>query len=141
MIGWGPQTYAPLHDHPIGGCLAKVVTGPGVVETHYWKPNNILNQRVNPKTLEVFHPNLYEDGRTKLYKCVEENNSDGCRIKNQTMAWITRLNEYHMTETNLQVMYQEGYDYMHSVINPHRDGTLTLHHYFGDYHISFWEQV
>ena len=45
MIGWGPQTYAPLHDHPIGGCLAKVVTGPGVVETHYWKPNNILNQR------------------------------------------------------------------------------------------------
>ena len=25
---------------------------------------------------------------------------------------------------------------MHSVINPHKDGTLTLHHYFGDYPVS-----
>ena len=131
MIGWKTETYAPIHDHPVGGCLAKVVTGPGLVETHYWKTSkNPFKEMDDSKNIN-----------TKLYKCVQENDSDGCQLKNQTLAWITKLREYRMTNTNLQVMYQEGYDYMHSVINPHNDETLTLHHYYGDYHISFWEEV
>ena len=130
MIGWGIQTYAGIHDHPAGGCLAKVVRGPGLVETHYWKTNkNPFKEIDNSK-----------DSNTKLYKCVQENDSDGCQLKNQTLAWITKLREYRMTNTNLPVMYQEGYDYMHSVFNPHNHGTLSLHHYCGDYHISFWEE-
>ena len=141
MIGWGIRTYAPIHDHPIGGCLAKVVKGPGLIETHYWKPKQRPYQQV--KDPQGSHPSTL-NSRTKLYKCIQEHfgkNSHGCELKNQTLAWITELKKYHMTRTNFQVMYQEGYDYMHSVTNPHSDKTLTLHHYYGDYHISFWEEV
>ena len=143
MIGWGIRTYAPIHDHPFGGCLVKVIKGPGLVETHYWKSKQNLQKR--KENLEGRHPMiLKKNGRTKLYKCIQEysgKNSHGCELKNQTLAWITELKKYHMTTTNLQLMCQEGYDYMHSVINPHNDETLTLHHYYGDYHISFWEEV
>ena len=139
MIGWGHLHSARLHDHPIGGCLAKVVEGPGIYETHYLKLKTTSKPNLVPTKFDFLYPTLYEKDQTDQYICVEENNSDGCTIKNETTAHITRLGEYHMTKCNLQVTYMEGYDYMHSVINRHKDTTLTLHHYFGDYHISWWD--
>ena len=139
MIGWGHRHSAELHDHPIGGCLAKVVDGPGIVETHYLKLRTTYKPGLKPTKFDFLYPTLYQKQENLRCKCIEENGSDGCTIRNETTAWISKLTEYHMTKCNLQVTYIEGYDYMHSVVNPHKDTTLTLHHYFGDYHISFWD--
>ena len=139
MIGWGHGHKARLHDHPIGGCLAKVVEGHGIYETHYLRLKTTYKPSLNPTKFDFLYPTLYKKDDKDRYYCVEETNSDGCTIKNETTAWMHKLGEYHMTKCNLQVTYIEGYDYMHSVFNPHKDTTLTLHHYFGDYHISFWK--
>ena len=132
ILGWGPQAYVGIHDHPIGGCLAKYITGPGVIETHYSIVENGQKQEFLPVS-----------DSTKQYKCTEDkiHHSDGCSAKHERVAWIKKLKDYHMTKTNLTIMYQEGYDYMHSVFNPHGDATLTLHAYFGDYRISYWEEI
>ena len=143
MIGWGPRQYAPIHDHPVGGCLGKVVRGPGLIETHYRKTKQSLHGGGRDIQSVLSNKMMISD-KTKVYRCVQntgEKNSHGCQLKNETFALITELKTYETTTENLQVTHQRGYDHMHSVMNPHNETTLTLHHYYGDYHISFWIEV
>ena len=132
MIGWPVGFQSGIHDHPNGGCLAKNVKGPGILETNYWKSKNRPYQKRKAR----------QGNRTKLYKCIQVvhgKNTRGCDLKNQTLAWITELYTEHVDSMSSKLMHQQGYDYMHSVKNPHKEATLTLHFYFGDYRISYWK--
>ena len=96
MIGWGPGQKALVHDHPVGGCLGKIVRGPGITETYYLKRNQ-----------DEFNGNgaLYDkigiSNDTKLYKCLQQSPSGekfyGCETKNQTLAWISEVGQQNVT--------------------------------------------
>ena len=141
MIGWGPGQKALVHDHPIGGCLGKIVRGPGITETYYLKRNQgEFSGNGAP------YDKIGISNNTKLYKCLLQSPSGhhnfyGCETKNQTLAWISEVDQDNVTMQDLQVVNMAGFDHMHSVKNPNKETTLTLHHYYGDYVISFWEEV
>ena len=134
MIGWGPGQGALPHDHPIGGCLGKVVRGPGLTET-IWRKTNLKEFSDN----EVLFDKMVVINNTRLHKCLKK--SHGCRLKNQTLAWISKEDTHNVTAQNHQVTNMAGFDRMHSIENPHNETTLTLHYYYGDYIISFWDEV
>ena len=141
MIGWGPGQKALVHDHPVGGCLGKFVKGPGITETNYWKRN--LSRFGGDGAL---HDKIGIRNNTRLYKCLLQSPSGqhkfyGCGVKGQKFAWISERDEHDVGNKNLQISKLAGFDRMHSCKNPHKKTTLTLHHYYGDYLISFWEEV
>ena len=137
MIGWGPQQYVPIHDHPNGGCMVKVVKDPGFEERIYRRRQQRGSDIRNWfNTVEGWR----RVGYTKRYDCTDdlcERRLDDCNVKNHGLhAWITAKHSFNATVGDVSTMI--GHNKMHSVINPNSETTLSLHHYLGRYRLSWW---
>ena len=135
MIDFGPHQYAPIHDHPLRGCLSTIVKGPGLYETYFYRTPENDNDCDQPlKSRKITN-------MTGIYSCKPSLNGphgDGCSKKGFTKDCLTERNSINITAGKEQISFIQGYDMLHSVKNPHNKNTLILNHYFGDYHISWW---
>ena len=148
MIGWGPHQYAPIHDHPRLGCLQTILKGPGINEAFFEKSRKHARKTECDKSIE----SRMIINMTGIYECHSNlpgsspQYAVGCEVKygpqnstNLTKACITELYSKNMTLGGPnQVAFVSGYDLMHHVQNLNKDHTFSLHHYLGDYHISWW---
>ena len=137
MIGWGPNQYAPVHDHPDGGCLIKAAKGPGYKETLY----SFL-----PKTTGLFKQffccqerNITISGgdNCQLLEC---ENSYGCDAKEFSVQNLLQIETFLSARGNEnEVRTLKGHDVMHEIWNPFNETSYQLSHYLGDFsRITFW---
>ena len=134
VLGWGPRQYAPIHDHPLGGCLQKIIRGPGLYERFFLKTKDL-----NTKSSIIWH-NKNGANMTGTYTCyssLDETERDSCKIKNSDKAFITEMYSKNAT-ANGELFYIRGYDLMHYVENSNDEDTLHLQYCLGEYRISWW---
>ena len=134
-IGWGPRQYAPIHDHPLGGCLQGIIKGPGLHEKFFLKES----YKENVKSGQ-FRAGFLMRNKPKTYSCYStlyRNKTDTCKLKGQSSANITEIGNANATMEG-ELLYVEGYDLMHSVHNLNDEHTISMHYYLGEYQISFW---
>ena len=131
MVIWGPLQYAPLHDHPDGGCMVKIAKGPGIKEILYEK-----------------HSTSKDTIPQEYFCCQQRNINDsrysiptfGCSIKQFTTMALQEVERYTARVNNKHsVKTLKGSKTMHIVQNPYNDTSFALSHYLDDYStITFW---
>ena len=138
MIVWGPQQYAPIHDHPSGGCMVKVARGPGIKETIYRKL-----PRVKDLPKQYFccqQRNIVAPNNETHIALLEKQNSYGCDINNFSTDVLQEVETFTAAIGNdNEVRTLIGHDSMHTVWNPFNESSYALSHYLGDFtRIASW---
>ena len=134
MLGWGPRQFAPIHDHPLGGCIQKIVKGPGLYERFFQKTKN-LKQKTSKVWQDENHKN--DSGIYSCYSSLDRTKTDSCQMKHFDKAYITELFSKNATIDG-GTFFIEGYDLMHYVENRNDVDTLVLQFCLGEYRISWW---
>ena len=143
MIGWSPYQYAPIHDHPDGGCLVKVAKGKFKENIYEFEPEK-TSQRILPSSgsSEQFfccqerNITVTEDEHTPL----EGRNSYGCQAKGFGVKKMIKIETFLATiGSEYEVRTLKRNDAMHDLWNPFNETAYQLSHYLGDFtRITFW---
>ena len=134
MLGWGPRQFAPIHDHPLGGCIAKIIKGPGLYERFFLKTKDMISRK--SKDLQD-DTRRNSSGVYSCYSSLDKTKTDSCQMKNFGKAYITELFSKNAT-IDERTMFIKGYDMMHYVENLNDIDTLHLQFCLGEYRISWW---
>jgi len=134
VLGWGPRQFAPIHDHPLGGCRQKIIKGPGLYERFFLKTQDMISRK--SKVLQD-DTRRNSSGVYSCYSSLDKTKTDSCQMKNFDKAYITELYTENAT-INGGTMFIEGYNLMHYVENLNDIDTLHLQFCLGEYRISWW---
>ena len=131
MVIWGPLQYAPLHDHPDGGCMVKITKGPGLKEILYEKYSS--SKETIPQEYCCYQQRNINDFRYEIPNF-------GCNIKKFTKLALREVERYTARVDNeYSVKTLKGSKTMHIVQNPYNDTSFALSHYLDDHcAITFW---
>ena len=77
VICWNKGQSSPIHDHPVNGCLVKILKGTLVEECFQMKDDNPILTDINKITsVDINNSISYQEGKTGLHRIINPSETE-----------------------------------------------------------------